>query len=273
MPYSPTTTAISENTNEEESTMGQATNSKGITSMFAEILKELKDIRKQSEDFRQETRQEITSIREAMQKRDEMWEKMSNNLENKLNEECRRQREEIQEMGKKLQKIEDQEEQRAKRERKNNIVIKSLDMTPDNADKDKIKTKSQEILNSIDEEVKAERVSYIGKDSQNRGIVRVTLKSFDDKLTIMKKKAKLKGQDTYIDNDLTKGEREIQNALRQKAREERMKGDTEVKVGYQKILMRGTWVSWEDLQTKNGEKNSEKTQDNHQERTSNKPEN
>lgn len=115
-----------------------------------------------------------------------------------------------------------------------------------------IETKTKEILSQIDEEIIAEKMVYIGKDKQNRGIARVTFKNFDDKLQIMRNKSKLRGSDTYIDNDLTRGEREIQSVLRQRAREEREKGDTEAKVGYQKILMRGQWVTWKDLNTKNG---------------------
>ena len=92
---------------------------------------------------------------------------------------------------------------------------------------------------------------YIGKDKQNRGITRVTFKNFEDKLKIMRNKSKLRGQDIYIDSDLTKAEREIQGILRQRAREEREKGDTEAKVGYQKILLRGQWVAWKDINTKN----------------------
>ena len=52
----------------------------------------------------------------------------------------------------------------------------------------------------------------------------------------MKNKSKLHGEDRFIDNDMTKTEREIQKALRSRAKEEREKGNT-AKVGYQKILI------------------------------------
>ena len=222
--------------------------------MFAEILTELN--MRQSEDFRQETREEITSIKEEMKKRDDKWEEKSNNLENKLADEIQKTNEELETIRGKIQMLEDQEEQRAKRERRNNIVIKSIDIVPDIENRDSIETKAREILNQIDAEVMAEKAIYIGKDKQNRGIVRVTFDKFEDKLKIVKNKAKLRGQDTYIDSDLTKGEREIQNSLRQRAREERAKGDTEVRVGYQKIWLRGQWVSWNDLNTKNEERSN-----------------
>jgi hypothetical protein len=62
---------------------------------------------------------------------------------------------------------------------------------------------------------------------------------------------KLKGQDIYIDDDLTKSEREIKKTLRKKGREEREKGNNEVKVGYQKIFINGNRIYWKDLNTKN----------------------
>ena len=56
------------------------------------------------------------------------------------------------------------------------------------------------------------------------------------------------GQD--IDDDLTKDGRSIYVALRQRARTEREKGNDEVRVGYQKILLNGQWVPWGNLDIK-----------------------
>lgn len=78
------------------------------------------------------------------------------------------------------------------------------------------------------------------------GLVRVELNSLEDKIKIMKNKNKLKGQDRYINDDLTRQEREIQNDLRKGAREEKEKGN-EVKGSYQKLLI-NNWVNWKDLQ-------------------------
>lgn len=60
----------------------------------------------------------------------------------------------------------------------------------------------------------------------------------------MKNKHKLKGQECYIDDDMTNKEREIQAVLRKRAREEREKGNT-VKVGYQKIMINNQWENWQ----------------------------
>ena len=75
-------------------------------------------------------------------------------------------------------------------------------------------------------------------------MTRVELNTLDDKINVMKNKSKLMGQDCFIDSDMTKRERDIQQLLRKRAREEREKGNT-VKVGYQKIMINNQWVKWE----------------------------
>ena len=61
-----------------------------------------------------------------------------------------------------------------------------------------------------------------------------------------------RGQDIFIDDDLTKDERSIQAALRQRVRTEREKENDEVRVGYQKILLNDQWVPWVNLDSKSG---------------------
>ena len=73
--------------------------------------------------------------------------------------------------------------------------------------------------------------------------MRVSFQNFDEKLEVMKKKAKFKSQECYLDSDMTKQEREIQAAIRQRAREERGKGNS-VEVGYQKLQINGNSVNW-----------------------------
>ena len=78
-----------------------------------------------------------------------------------------------------------------------------------------------------------------------KGMIKVQLNNLKDKINIMKNKSKLHPEDTFID-DMTKTEREIQKALRSRAKEEREKGNT-AKVGYQKILINDQWVIWPAL--------------------------
>jgi hypothetical protein len=126
----------------------------------------------------------------------------------------------------KIKTLEEQEEQMAKKEKRNNIVIKGKEMILENDNRSEIETKAKEVVGKINAEVGAANVVYIGRDTNNRGIVRDTFKNLEDKLKIMKNKTTLIGQDIYIDDDLTKSEREIQATLRKKAREERKKVTT-----------------------------------------------
>ncbi|KAK9708134.1 hypothetical protein QE152_g27364 [Popillia japonica] len=66
----------------------------------------------------------------------------------------------------------------------------------------------------------------------------------------MSNKQKLKGKRVYIDDDLTKREREIQGRLIEVAKAERNRGK-QVRVGYQKISVEGVKESLKDGRTKN----------------------
>jgi hypothetical protein len=68
----------------------------------------------------------------------------------------------------------------------------------------------------------------------------------------MLSKSKLKekkGERMYIDDDLTKEERETQKKLRELAREERDRGKR-VKIGYRKIQINRDWFRWDKRQEK-----------------------
>jgi hypothetical protein len=54
---------------------------------------------------------------------------------------------------------------------------------------------------------------------------------------------------TYIDDDLTKEERETQKKLRELAREEKDRGKR-VKIGYRKIQINGEWFRWDEREEK-----------------------
>jgi hypothetical protein len=63
---------------------------------------------------------------------------------------------------------------------------------------------------------------------------------------MMLNKSKLKekkDERMYIDDDLTKEERETQKKLRELARKERDRGKR-VKIGYRKIQINGEWFRW-----------------------------
>ena len=66
--------------------------------------------------------------------------------------------------------------------------------------------------------------------------------TWEKKREIMSRKKELRAG-IFIDDDLTRMEREMQTQLREKAKEEREKGN-KVKVGYGKIMTEDSWYRW-----------------------------
>lgn len=227
------------NTSEAESDHVNMTN---IKTMFSNILTELKEMRKQNEEFRNETRRDITTLKEEIQSLDRNLETKCVTLENKIYNADKEAKEKIKHLEDSIQAIQVAEEHRQRRERRNNIIIKSKEINKDTGNA--LENKVKEILKNIEAEEAFTRATYIGTDNSGKGLVRVELTRLKDKISIMKNKHKLKGQECYIDDDMTNKEREIQAVLRKRAREEREKGNT-VKVGYQKIMINNQWENWQ----------------------------
>lgn len=221
--------------------------SDGIKEMFQDILKELKELKSTNENVRRETREELKLLREDMEKRDKHRENEHTSLEGRVNNIENKTQEKISALEDQIKLLTDQEEYRMRKDRKNNIVVKDKDLKAGGENRNETTAKTVEILQKVDASTEITEVTYIGMDKDQRGIVRVTCRSFEDKMKILKNKASLRGQDTYIDSDLTKKERDIQSRLRQLAKVEREKGNNEVRVGYQKILLGGQWTQWKDL--------------------------
>jgi uncharacterized protein YlxW (UPF0749 family) len=79
------------------------------------------------------------------------------------------------------------------------------------------------------------------------------IESCEQEKNIMLNKTKLKekkDERMYIDDDLTKEERETQKKLRELAREKRGRGKR-VKIGYRKIQINGEWFRWNEKLKKN----------------------
>ena len=183
------------------------TNSKSnedLMPILTQILQELKDLKKENLEFKNETRQEIMDMKEELRKRDENWEKKHENLDNKLNGAYAQLQQKLQQMEQKIKYIETAEEYRKRREKKNNIIIKRKDMIPtdnDVEDRKAIDTKVKNILSKLVTNTEYFHATYLGKDSMNRGLTRVVFNRFKDKMDVMTNKSKLQGQECFIDND------------------------------------------------------------------------
>ena len=146
-----------------------------------------------------------------------------------------------------LKLVEEKEERRLKIEKKNNVIIKEA--TGNVSSSASARQVTRDTLKEIGFDKQIVDAHYIGRGVEERKIIRVQLTNFDDKMTILKNKNKLKNterfKNTFIENDLTKQDREIQAAIRHRAREERSKGH-EVRIGYHKLQVNGQWEYWEN---------------------------
>ena len=73
-------------------------------------------------------------------------------------------------------------------------------------------------------------------------IVVATMKSMEEKIRIMKEKRKLEKR-IYIDDDLTRKEREVQQQIRRMAKARREK-DEYLMIGYKKLKIEKRWYRW-----------------------------
>ena len=209
--------------------------------MFEEILKEIKEMKSQHEKTQEETKKDIKELKNEIQilKQDLLTKTIELDRTLYLVEE--KNRSELNGLEKRIQILEEKEEKRIKREKKNNVIIKTKEIESTNHAH--IREATKKILKSIGASDSFSEAQYVGQDAAGKSIIRVQMPKFFDKIDILKKKSKLKGKDTFIESDLTKQERDIQAAIRKKAKEEREKGNT-VKIGYQKLQINGQWENW-----------------------------
>lgn len=143
-------------------------------------------------------------------------------------------RKELQDIRSQLQLIE-------KNSKKNNIVMNGLSINTEEPVV-AVETITKFIKDNLKINVQPKNVTNIGNK-----ICIIELKNAKDKLEIMQNKAKLKqipDSKVYINEDLTKYEREKQKYIRLRAQEEKNKGK-EVKVGYSTLRVDGDIWRWD----------------------------
>lgn len=206
---------------------------KNEDSSMEEILKAIKDLRqemrenfeeniKQTDLIKKElesTNRELKMMKEEMKVREEGWQ------------------EERQELLNRIQKLEVTTEKQEKEKRRNNIIIKNSGIEGPN-----IQSKTEAF---IEEKVKVQ-AKITEAYEITKGIILAKIQNWQQKKTIMENKDKLKNTRVYIENDMTKQEREIQAQLRKIAKEEKSKGN-ETQVKYQKIVINRRTYRWEEM--------------------------
>jgi hypothetical protein len=197
------------------------------------ILKEIKGtIEKQLEELRRELKEERgRNERERARERERKeWERERKEWER-----------ERKELANRISKIEEEKEREEREKRRRNIVNKGVDWK-EGSNEETVKEFLSEKMRIGAEVERAHTIRVGDKDT----IMVATIKSKEEKIRIMKEKNKL-GKGTYIDDGLTRREREIQQKMRRAARERREKGEY-VKIGNKKLTIDNKWYSWKETE-------------------------
>lgn len=195
---------------------------KAIHEMRQEMRVGFEESNKQNNELKKElgqTRDELKTIKEEMRNKEETWRREKKCLEDRL------------------QQVEERLESQEREKRRNNIIIRNAKLMNGNLREETEKFLKEKLI--IDAHVEtAHEIS--------NGTIIAKMTSWPQKKKVLENKRKLKGTDTYIDNDLTAHERNIQRSLRKMAKEERTKGKL-VKVGYKKINIDNVEYKWRDV--------------------------
>lgn len=154
----------------------------------------------------------------------------------KENESLRKQNVELK---KEISIISEKVEKMEREKRRNNVVVQGLQIETSEPRKLK-ETMENFIKEELDIEISIKSARKLG----NRTCL-VELSNDEEKLKVMQNKSKLKGIQTdkiFINDDMSKNEREVQAKIRNIAKMEKAKGK-KVKIGYQKIeIDKQKWV-------------------------------
>lgn len=125
--------------------------------------------------------------------------------------------------------------------RRNNVVVHGLKM--DSKDQNILKEEMEQFIKkelNIDTDIKS------AKNIGNK-ICLIEFNSTTEKEKVMKNKSKLKNRKdarVYINDDMTKAEREIQGVIRKTAKEEINKGNN-IKIGFLKLIVNNEVWKWD----------------------------
>lgn len=201
-----------------------------VAEMMNQMEKNIQEERAQREE------KEEKLIQEVLQKTEEK-------IEQKLKAEGRGKEDidkKVRELSTEMRKVRRELEEREKRERRNNIIIKGLKLKK----KEAKETIEQFFRNELGSKANIMAVKTKGMGEEVSTAI-VEMKDWEAKQEVMKKKWRLGKQKIYIDHDLTEEERYVQRKLRERAREERNE-NKEAKVGYRKIRIQGKWYGWDE---------------------------
>jgi len=133
--------------------------------------------------------------------------------------------------------------EREREERKGNIILRRVTMSEVIAGERK---KRQEWLKELINN-KLGVVCEVGEVRKSGPVIVAKIIGEEGKKEIMKNKYKLKGENLFIENDLSFEDRKVQEKLSRWARGKRSEG-IEIKVGRGRVKIRNRWITWEDIE-------------------------
>lgn len=215
----------------------QKGNMEEVIGMLTDIKRELKEIKESGKQLQKDNEE----MREALK-----------NYQAKTEAENQVLRQELVHLQGKIQQLEEKEERREKMEKKTNIIITEKLEKKTKESQEETKQHVQQLCKWITgRDIELEQVYCLTTNKAGLDVIRVKVKTFEDKLNIMRNKYKLgtRKEKVFIEDDLTREEARVQKILREKAQEERRKGN-QTKIGYRKIKINDAWIEWKDLEKK-----------------------
>lgn len=167
-------------------------------------------------------KEEIKELRREMKDKESKWER------------------EKEELMKRIGDLEERMENEEKRKRKNNIVIKGLQIRGEN----EISEVESFLKEKLQVCAKVIRTQIINTKRNNEKIIIAEVEAWTKKQEIMRQKSILRNTRVYIDNDLTAEELWVQREIRSIAKEQREKG-CRVKVSYRRLKINDEEYVWD----------------------------
>ncbi|KAJ3646455.1 hypothetical protein Zmor_024043 [Zophobas morio] len=209
---------------------------KMISELATQIRDDIRDSNKQLlNEWNTQLKEELKTIREELKQTRDQLQGQNQEIRDKY-EEWKRAKEE---MGKRVGEVESQLDRMEREKRRNKVVMMGLDI--ETGEQKQIIGK---VTKFLEEKVKVEsKVKSAYKIAEK--VYVVEFENREEKINVMKSKKNLKGSSIYINDDLTKTERKIQNKIKEEATKERNKGKV-VRMGYKKLTVDGRNFKWNE---------------------------
>lgn len=214
-------------------------NMEEIKRMLEEVPKSIK---KELDGMKMEIRESINEVKGDIRELKEQWRENRESMENikeEINKIKQADQREKQGMIINMDGIERRLEKIEKKKTRNNLIVTGLNTEGQKEDQLK---ETMRVMLERELGVKTEIGRAVRINNQK---CLIEMKEWRDKLSILTEKNRLKGRKIFIDTDLTKKEREVQKKIRDRAREERGKGEW-TKVGYKKLFISGKEYRWDE---------------------------